>query len=74
MNTNVSLSRNIHIIALPQGTCLNASLSEDQSLAMPSHPGAGGEPGGLDEPEPAGACGCDAMVFHLRPQSLAMAS
>ena len=31
----VSLSRKIHIIALPQETFLNARWSEDQSAAMP---------------------------------------
>ena len=36
----VSLSRKIHIMALPQGTFLNARWSEDQSSTMPLIPGA----------------------------------
>jgi hypothetical protein len=35
---NVSLSRKIHIIALPQGTFLNARWSEDKSATMPCQP------------------------------------
>ena len=35
----VSLSRKIHIMALPQETFLNARWSEDQSAAMPCQPG-----------------------------------
>src|SRR6266571_1114127 len=38
LKMNVSLSRKIHIIALPQGTFLNARWSEDQSATMPSMP------------------------------------
>ena len=34
----VSLSRKIHIMALPQETFLNARWSEDQSAAMPASP------------------------------------
>ena len=36
----VSLSRKIHIMALPQETFLNARWSEAQSAAMPCKPGA----------------------------------
>src|SRR3989304_6516287 len=39
LKMKVSLSRKIHIIALPQGTFLNARWSEDQSAAMPCQPG-----------------------------------
>src|SRR5215813_13457617 len=35
---NVSERRKIHIIALPQGTFLNARWSDDQSATMPSQP------------------------------------
>src|SRR5207344_3586227 len=38
LNMNVSLRRKIHIIALAQGTFLNARWSEDQSATMPSMP------------------------------------
>src|SRR5438309_2170400 len=38
---NVSLSRKIHIIALPQGTW-NASLSPDQSETTPGKPAGAG--------------------------------
>ncbi|MCY1414803.1 hypothetical protein D9M71_302620 [compost metagenome] len=66
----VSLSRKIHIIALPQGTRLKASLSEAQSLAMPGQPGAASSAAvTLDS---RGGGGCEAM-FHLSPQKAAMA-
>ena len=42
LKMNVSLSRKIHIIALPQGTFLNARWSDDQSATTPSMPGASG--------------------------------
>src|SRR5437773_8453064 len=42
LKMNVSLSRKIHIIALPQGTFLNARWSEDQSATMPCKPSASG--------------------------------
>src|SRR5258706_14034625 len=42
LKMKVSLRRKIHIIALPQGTFLNARWSEDQSATMPSMPGASG--------------------------------
>src|SRR5207302_1759193 len=42
LKMNVSLSRKIHIIALPQGTFLNARWSEDQSATMPSKPSGRG--------------------------------
>ena len=35
LKMKVSLRRKIHIIALPQGTFLNARWSEDQSATMP---------------------------------------
>src|SRR6267154_6082668 len=38
LKMKVSLRRKIHIIALPQGTFLNARWSEDQSATMPSQP------------------------------------
>src|SRR3990170_3265674 len=38
----VSLTRKIHIMALPQGTFLNARWSEDQSATMPCTPSASG--------------------------------
>src|SRR5882724_827640 len=38
LKTKVSLRRKIHIIALPQGTFLNARWSEDQSVTMPCQP------------------------------------
>src|SRR6266566_1091459 len=38
LKMKVSLRRKIHIIALPQGTFLNARWSEDQSATMPSTP------------------------------------
>ena len=38
----VSLSRKIHIIALPHGTFLNARWSDDQSATMPCRPSASG--------------------------------
>src|SRR5216684_3376930 len=38
LKMKVSLSRKIHIIALPQGTFLNARWSEDQSATMPCKP------------------------------------
>jgi len=42
LKMNVSLRRKIHIIALPQGTFLNARWSEDQSATTPCKPGASG--------------------------------
>src|SRR6266436_8347911 len=42
LKMNVSLRRKIHIIALPQGTFLNARWSEDQSATMPSKPSGRG--------------------------------
>src|SRR5712692_4733570 len=42
LNMNVSLRRKIHIMALPQGTFLNASWSEDQSEKMTLMPSARG--------------------------------
>src|SRR5215467_5661192 len=42
LKMNVSLSRKIHIIALPHGTFLNARWSEDQSATMPSKPSGRG--------------------------------
>ena len=44
MKMNVSLSRKIHIIALPQGTG-NACLSADQSAATPFSPRGCGQRG-----------------------------
>src|SRR5919106_236516 len=38
LKMKVSLRRKIHIIALPQGTFLNARWSEAQSAAMPCKP------------------------------------
>src|SRR6266487_4183421 len=38
LKMKVSLRRKIHIIALPQGTFLNARWSEDQSAMMPWDP------------------------------------
>ena len=38
----VSLTRKIHIMALPQGTFLNARWSEDQSATMPCKPSGSG--------------------------------
>src|SRR5204862_7014767 len=40
LKMNVSLRRKIHIIALPQGTFLNARWSDDQSATMPCKPSA----------------------------------
>jgi hypothetical protein len=42
LKMKVSLSRKIHIIALPQGTFLNARWSEDQSATTPRRPSASG--------------------------------
>src|SRR6266852_7152259 len=43
LKMKVSLRRKIHIMALPQGTFLNARWSEDQSATMPCKPsGSGG--------------------------------
>src|SRR5207249_8132779 len=42
LKMNVSLRRKIHIIALPQGTFLNARWSEDQSATMPWMPSGSG--------------------------------
>ena len=39
---NVSESRKIHIIALPQGTFLNARWSDDQSATTPGRPSLSG--------------------------------
>src|SRR5882762_3536273 len=45
LNMKVSLRRKIHIMALPQGTFLNARWSEDQSATMPWMPsGSGRDP------------------------------
>src|SRR3989338_2117745 len=38
LKMKVSLRRKIHIMALPQGTFLNAHWSEDQSATMPGMP------------------------------------
>ena len=53
LKMNVSLRRKIHIIALPQGTFLNARWSEDQSATMPCKPSGRGRA----SPVPASA-GC----------------
>src|SRR5947207_16027369 len=42
LKMKVSLRRKIHIIALPQGTFLNARWSDDQSATMPCKPSASG--------------------------------
>src|SRR3990172_5176732 len=42
LKMKVSLTRNIHIIALPQGTFLNARWSEDQSATTPCKPAGSG--------------------------------
>src|SRR5450631_4246605 len=42
LKMKVSLRRKIHIIALPQGTFLNARWSEDQSAAIPCKPPGSG--------------------------------
>src|SRR5260221_13677218 len=42
LKMKVSLRRKIHIIALPQGTFLNARWSEDQSATIPSKPAGSG--------------------------------
>jgi len=42
LKMKVSLSRKIHIIALPQGTFLNARWSEDQSATTPFKPPGSG--------------------------------
>src|SRR6266567_8742252 len=42
LKMKVSLRRKIHIIALPQGTFLNARWSEDQSTTMPWMPSGSG--------------------------------
>src|SRR6266705_6573511 len=42
LNMKVSLRRKIHIMALPQGTFLNARWSEDQSATMPGMPSGSG--------------------------------
>src|SRR6266568_389647 len=42
LKMNVSLRRKIHIMALPQGTFLNARWSEDQSATMPWMPSGSG--------------------------------
>jgi hypothetical protein len=42
LKMKVSLSRKIHIMALPQGTFLNALWSEAQSAAMPLSPSGRG--------------------------------
>src|SRR5260370_36268849 len=42
LKMKVSLRRKIHIMALPQGTFLNARWSEDQSATMPCKPSGSG--------------------------------
>src|SRR5882672_8793821 len=42
LKMKVSLRRKIHIMALPQGTFLNARWSEDQSATMPWMPSGSG--------------------------------
>src|ERR1039457_4085951 len=42
LKMKVSLSRKIHIIALPQGTFLNARWSEDKSATTPCKPSGSG--------------------------------
>src|SRR5205814_4956456 len=42
LKMKVSLRRKIHIIALPQGTFLNARWSEDQSAMIPCKPSGSG--------------------------------
>src|SRR3972149_8707864 len=42
LKMKVSLTRKIHIMALPQGTFLNARWSEDQSATMPCKPSGSG--------------------------------
>jgi hypothetical protein len=42
LKMKVSLTRKIHIMALPQGTFLNARWSEDKSATMPGKPSGRG--------------------------------
>jgi len=42
LKMKVSLRRKIHIMALPQGTFLNARWSEDKSATMPGKPSGNG--------------------------------
>src|SRR5215470_6533579 len=58
LKMNVSLSRKIHIIALPHGTFLNARWSEDQSATMPSKPSGRGRAAAAPVPVSAGCAIC----------------
>src|SRR5471030_1325019 len=64
LKMKVSLSRKIHIIALPQGTPLNARWSEDQSETKPCKPSGSGS----DSPEVV-ITGCVMFLDPLYPAS-----
>src|SRR3989304_9205993 len=64
LKMKVSLSRKIHIIALPQGTPLNARWSEDQSATKPCKPSGSGS----DPPEVV-ITGCVIFFDPLYPAS-----
>src|SRR6266850_7962895 len=66
LKMNVSLRRKIHIIALPQGTFLNARWSEDQSATMPCTPSGSGR--GFTVLVGI-ACVMSLWAFYLIPQS-----
>ena len=66
LKMKVSLRRKIHIIALPQGTFLNARWSEDQSATMPCTPLASGRVSAVFV---GAACVMCFGPFYLIPQS-----
>src|SRR2546428_604190 len=71
LKMKVSLRRKIHIIALPQGTFLNARWSEDQSATMPWMPSGNA----MGPAVPVGVAGV--ILFwacYLIPQSFSKVS
>src|SRR5712691_11658848 len=71
LNMNVSLRRKIHIMALPQGTFLNARWSEDQSATMPCKPSGSGRDSTVFVEI---ACVMCFGPFYLIPQSFSKTS
>src|SRR3990170_4520065 len=65
LKMKVSLSRKIHIIALPQGTFLNARWSEEKSAMMPRNPSGRAMGSAVSV---TAACAISFAPVHLNPQ------
>jgi hypothetical protein len=67
LKMKVSLSRKIHIIALPQGTFLNARWSEEMSAITPRNPAGRGRGSAVSV---IAACTISFVPVYLSPQSV----